>query len=128
VRQSLPEFARERSVDAVEHFARTIASLNQMELELSRLADKVFRSSRILDTGHLDEDSPISLELYDRFSDAELIDPVADDLDGTERCGPALVLCHVRRKLYFVKKMHAAFKVETEVDHAVPITLGPAAY
>jgi hypothetical protein len=99
-----------------------------MELELSRLADQVFRSRRILDAGHLDEDSPISLELYDRLSDAELIDPVADDLHSTERCGPALFLCHVGRELYFVKKMNAAFKVETEVDHAVPITLGPATY
>ena len=55
---------------------------NQLELELGGVADQFQGPLRILDAGQLDDDFILALADNDRFGDAELVDPVAEDFQG----------------------------------------------
>ena len=54
---------------------------HQLELEERRLADQLLGALRVLDAGQLDDDLVRALRLHRRLGDAELVDPVADDLE-----------------------------------------------
>src|SRR5437867_3827129 len=70
--------SRSRMLDG----ARLRSVGEQLELEKRRPADQLLGPLRILDAGQLDDDLVRALRLHGRLGDTELVDPVADDLEG----------------------------------------------
>src|SRR5206468_710345 len=62
--------------------ARLRPARDQLELEERRAADQLLGALRVLDAGELHHDLVAALRLHGRLRHAELVDAVADDLEG----------------------------------------------
>ena len=88
-----------------------------MEGELGSASYHLQRSVRIVDAGHLDDDSPVPRGLEGRLGDAERVHATTQDLESS--CRDVAVHCDVGGVLGLEDDLSPTSQVETEVDRSV---------
>jgi len=111
-------------VDRVERPLGERVLGHQLELEQGGLADEVDGAPRVVDAGELHHDAVPSLRVDRRLGDAELVDAVADDLEGAGDRVPLRVVGEFRR-LDLEHEVHPAAQVEPEVQDPARVAAQP---
>ncbi len=100
-----------------------LLGLDQPELQPRGLAHQFLGALRILETGELNDDPVLSLLLDHRLRHAELVDAVADDLDGAVHLVAAALVLGDLLQVHLVHQVRAALQVEPQL-HGVVADLG----